>query len=189
MREAFAWHARIGMFPFPPMYMFGLCPLLLVQNTFRNPWSSLCIKIVFCYSKQAPLDLTWVYGSDVIHGGPLISGDRLATPKRSNMWLEGWNFHLYSTLEKRVGLEIEFSHVANDLISNAYVIKPHKNSVQQGLENFQVGELMGFQVSSRNFQVGELDSRRRGHGRKLVCPSRPHPMYLFHLAVPELYPL
>lgn len=76
---AFAWDARV-LDMFPIFYVFGLCPLFLVQS-FKNPWSFLNNEIVFCYSKQTPLDHAWVYGNEVIHGGPSVSRDRLHSRK------------------------------------------------------------------------------------------------------------
>lgn len=53
----------------------------------------------------------------------------MALPKRPSMGLGGWGFEpgYISPIsrEKKEGkMEIEFNHVANDLLNHAYIMKP-----------------------------------------------------------------
>lgn len=103
------------------------------------------VSSVFCYSKWTP----------------------------STMWLEGQNFQPQTqTSGREKGLDIEFSHVANDLIRCAYVIKSHIKTLNHwGSRTFWVGEhideLVGWPI-------------RRGHGTS----APPSPKTLVYVPLP-----
>ena len=100
---------------------------------------------VFCYSKWTP----------------------------STMWLEGLNFQPQTqTSGREKGLDIEFSHMANDLIRCAYVIKSHIKTLNHwGSRTFWVGE-----------HINELVGCPSGEGMESLRP--PSPKTLVYVPLP-----
>lgn len=64
-------------------------------------------------------------GSYIVLGGYGVGGRGLVTRKTKHTQLQGWGFKSAPPLEREGRmLEIEFIHMANDSINQAYVMKP-----------------------------------------------------------------